>query len=130
MYIPSRHAETDVGVLHALVREHPFGAWVTLGAEGLIANHLPFVLDAAQGPYGTLRAHVARANPVWQTLSTTVPSIVMFQGPQSYISPSWYPTKQIDGKVVPTWNYAVVHAHGTPVVRQDKDWLLQNGSFV
>lgn len=125
MYIPPYHEEQNLDVLHGLMRAHPLGAWVALGPAGLTANHLPFVLDATRGPYGTLRAHVSRENPVWQALSTAVPSIVMFQGPQSYITPSWYPTKPIDGKVVPTWNYAVVHAHGTPAVIHDRDWLLQ-----
>jgi transcriptional regulator len=125
VYVPSYHEETNLDVLHGLMRAHPLGAWVTLGAAGLTANHIPFVLDTSRGQYGTLRAHVSRANTVWKELSTTVPSIVMFQGPQSYITPSWYPTKPAEGKVVPTWNYAVVHAHGTPIVIHDRDWILQ-----
>ncbi len=125
MYVPSYHEELDLSVLHALIQAHALGAWVTLGPAGLIANHIPFVLDTSRGKYGTLRAHVSRANKVWQQLSTAVPSVVMFQGPASYITPSWYPGKQVDGKVVPTWDYAVVHAHGTPAVIQDRDWILQ-----
>lgn len=125
VYVPSYHEESNPGVMHALVRAHPLGTWVTLGANGLIANHIPFILDASRGPYGTLRAHVSRANTVWNEFSTSVPSIVMFQGPQGYITPSWYPSKQAEGKVVPTWNYAVVHATGVPVVIQDRDWILQ-----
>lgn len=126
MYVPKAHVETDIAVLHALVREHPLGAWVTHGDEGLLANHIPFLLDASRGEYGTLVGHVARANRVWQFFSTTVASLVIFQGAEAYITPSWYPSKQAHGKAVPTWNYAVVHAHGLPRVIEDRDWLLQH----
>jgi transcriptional regulator len=125
VYIPSYHEESNLNVQHALIQSHPLATWVTVGANGLIANHIPFILDTSRGKFGTLRAHVSRANTVWKELSSSVPSIVMFQGPQSYITPSWYPTKQIEGKVVPTWNYAVVHAHGVPAVIEDRDWILQ-----
>jgi transcriptional regulator len=125
VYVPSYHEESNLSVLHALIRAHPLATWVTLGVNGLIANHIPFILDTTRGKYGTLRAHVSRANTVWKELSNTLPSIIMFHGPQSYITPSWYPTKQVEGKVVPTWNYAVVHAHGIPKVIQDRDWILQ-----
>jgi len=124
MYVPKLFEEPDLSVLHALVREHPLGTWVTHDDGGLVANHVPFVLDAGHGEYGALRAHVARANPVWQAVSTTVRSLVVFQGPQAYVTPSWYPTKQVSGEVVPTWNYAVVHAYGLPRVIQDRSWLL------
>jgi transcriptional regulator len=120
VYIPDYHAETDLAVLHALIVAHPLGAWVTAGADGLVANHIPFLLDPARGEHGTLCAHVARANPVWRTLSA---SVVLFQGPESYITPSWYPSKHQHGKAVPTWNYAVVHAHGLPRVQDDAAWL-------
>lgn len=123
MYLPTCHQENDPATLHALIRAHPLGAWVAPGAARLVANHLPFVLDAERGPHGTLRAHVSRANPVWRELAGTVPSVVMFQGPQGYITPSWYPSKQDTGQVVPTWNYAVVHAHGLPRVVHDSAWL-------
>lgn len=123
MYVPPLHAETDVAVLHALIRAHPLGTWVTTGEDGLFANHVPFLLDPARGERGTLIAHVARANPVWRTFSTTVPSLVVFQGAETYISPSWYPSKRAHGKVVPTWNYVVVHAHGVPRAIEDRAWL-------
>jgi transcriptional regulator len=123
VYIPEYHAETDLAVLHALIVAHPLGAWVTSGVDGLVANHIPFLLDTARGEHGTLCAHVARANPVWRALSSTVPSLVLFQGPESYITPSWYPSKHQHGKAVPTWNYAVVHAHGLPRVMDDAAWL-------
>src|ERR1700722_16227003 len=125
MYIPKLHEQSDLRVLHELVRSHPLGTWATQGEGELIVNHVPFVLDPSRGPYGTLLCHVARANSVWQSFSKTVPSVIVFQGPDSYISPSWYPSKQVHGKVVPTWNYAVVHAHGIPVVMETQAQLLQ-----
>lgn len=124
MYVPKYHEETDLAVLHGLVKAHPFGAWVTLGDGELIANHIPFLLDPDRGAYGTLIGHVAKANRVWKSLSTSINSIVVFQGAETYISPSWYPSKHTHGKAVPTWNYAVVHAHGLPRVIEDPKWLL------
>jgi transcriptional regulator len=125
MYIPKLHEETDLAVLQALMRAHPLGTWATQGEGELIVNHVPFLLDPTRGPYGTLLCHVARANSVWQSFSKTVPSVIVFQGPDRYISPSWYPSKQAHGKVVPTWNYAVVHAHGIPVVMETQAQLMQ-----
>jgi len=124
MYVPKHHEETDVSVLHALVKAHPLGTWVTHGEGELIVNHIPFLLDATRGKHGTLFGHVARANRVWQSYSTTVNSIVVFQGAEAYITPSWYPSKHAHGKAVPTWNYTVVHAHGLPRVIEDREWLL------
>ena len=126
MYIPRHHEELDSAVLHALIRAHPLGTWVTHADEELIVNHVPFLLDPRRGPHGALIGHVARANKVWSAFSRTVPSVVAFQGPESYITPSWYPSKHDQGKAVPTWNYAVVHAHGLPVVNDDKTWLLNH----
>lgn len=128
MYIPEHHEESDLSVLHALIGSHPLGTWVTPG-EGdgeLLANHIPFLLDPTRGERGSLLGHVARANPVWQRFSRTVHSVVVFQAPQTYITPSWYPSKHAHGKAVPTWNYAVVHAHGIPHVIEDREWLLQH----
>lgn len=128
MYTPAHFAETRSEVLHALIAAQPLGALVTLGAEGLDANHIPFELDpnASEGaPFGVLRAHVARANPVWREHSATHGALVIFQGAQSYITPTWYDeTKPATGKVVPTWNYCVVHAHGPLRVIDDRAWLL------
>jgi len=124
MYVPAHFAETDVAVLHALIRAQPLGTWVTQGDDELVVNHIPFYLDAGKGEHGTLVGHVARANPVWKSLARAMPSVVIFQGPQAYISPSWYPSKQADGKAVPTWNYAVVHVHGRPQVIEDRVRLL------
>ena len=128
MYLPRHFAETDSQVLHALIRAHPLGTWVTHGDGELVANHIPFLVDPARGEFGTLTGHVARANPVWQSFSGGANSLVVFQGPQTYITPSWYPGKAAHGKVVPTWNYAVVHAYGLPRAIEDRDWLLQHVS--
>lgn len=109
MYSPRHFEETRPEVLHALMRAHALATLVTSGPEGLEANHLPFELDAEQG---LLRAHVARANPVWRMPEGGVEALAVFQGPSAYVSPSLYATKQEHGRVVPTWNYMVVHAHG------------------
>jgi transcriptional regulator len=124
MYLPRCHQASDLEALYTLMETHPLGAWVCTGAEGLIANHLPFVLDRSRGPHGTLMGHVSRANGVWRDLKANTPSVVMFQGPQAYITPSWYPGKVAHGEVVPTWNYVVAHAHGVARAIDDRDWLL------
>ena len=125
MYVPKLLEETDPDVLHGLIRTHPLGMWVTQANGELVANHIPFLLDAGRGRHGTLVAHVARANPVWESFSTTVQSLIVFRGAETYITPSWYPSKQAHGRAVPTWNYAVVHVSGMPRAITDRDWLLQ-----
>ncbi|WP_420476377.1 FMN-binding negative transcriptional regulator [Noviherbaspirillum sp. ST9] len=122
MYIPSQFNESRFDVLHGLVRQHPFGTIVTMGASGLNANHIPFEFDA-DGEHGVLRAHIARANPLWKDYSPDVEALVIFQGAHGYISPSWYPTKEVDGRAVPTWNYMVVHAYGPLKVIDDTTWI-------
>ena len=124
MYIPRHFEETRVDVLHQLIRDEPFGALVTLGGDGLEANHLPFELDAAAGPFGMLRGHVSRANACGGDQRSDVEALAIFQGPQRYVTPSWYPTKAETGKVVPTWNYVVVHAYGPLRFIDDPAWLL------
>lgn len=124
MYVPQHFEENDPAVLHALLRAYPFGTWITAVDGELVANHLPFLLDAERGDRGVLRGHVARANPAWRALKAGLPSMVIFQGADSYITPSWYASKAEHGKVVPTWNYAVVHAHGEARAIEDRDWLL------
>src|ERR1044071_3988500 len=114
MYLPKHFEETEVPVLHAHIGAHPLGALVVPTAGGLEANHIPFEVDASPGPFGTLRGHIARANPLWRDAGRDSEALIIFQGPSIYVSPSWYVTKQETGKVVPTWNYAVVHAHGIP----------------
>src|SRR5262249_27717352 len=110
-------------VLHAFIREHGFATLITMGPEGLTADHVPLLPDASAGPQGTLRGHVARSNPVWKTRRPDVGALAVFHGPQGYVTPAWYATKAETGKVVPTWNYTVVHAHGPLVIRDDAAWL-------
>lgn len=124
MYVSKYHQWNDQAAIFSLMDAHPLGAWVCAGQEGLVANHVPFFLDRTRGPLGTLIGHVSRANPVWRQQQGDSASVVMFQGPQAYITPGWYPGKAEHGKVVPTWNYAAAHAHGVVRVRDDRDWLL------
>ncbi len=123
MYVPSHFAEDRPEVLHALIAAEPLGALVTHGPDGLDANHVPFELEPSLGAHGTLRAHVARANPVWQEAANAPDALVIFQGPAAYISPSWYPSKHETHRHVPTYNYMVVHAHGRIVVRDDEKFV-------
>lgn len=125
MYSPQQFEELRLTVLHDLIRSHPLGTFVILAETELAANHIPFLVDPDRGPFGTLRGHVARANNVWRHFGTAVSAIAIFQGPESYITPSWYPSKHADGKAVPTWNYAVVHAYGQPKAIEDEGWLLE-----
>jgi transcriptional regulator len=125
MHIPKYFEETRLETLHELIRAHPFGTLVTLTRDGLEANHIPFEIDPEPLPFGTLRGHIARANALWRNVSTEGEALAIFQGVDAYISPSWYPTKQETGKVVPTWNYAVVHAHGPLRMIDDRKWLRE-----
>jgi transcriptional regulator len=113
MYMPEQFREDRADVLHAFIARHPLGTLVATGPEGLIANHIPMLWRAQPGGAGVLGGHVARANPVWKLLAPESAVLVIFTGAVHYITPSWYPGKKVDGKVVPTWNYSVVHAQGT-----------------
>jgi transcriptional regulator len=123
MYIPAHFDESRPEVLRALIDAHPLATLVTLTANGLNANHIPLRLHADDGPLGTLRGHVARANAIWKDFDPLVEALAIFQGADSYITPGWYATKQETGKVVPTWNYAVVHVYGALRVIDDPAWL-------
>lgn len=123
MYQPPAFREDRLDVQHALIAAHPLGLLVTAGPAGLMANPIPFLVDAGRGPHGTLLAHLARANPQLAELATGAECLVVFQGPQDYVTPAWYETKRQTGKVVPTWNYATVHAWGPPAVIDDPAWL-------
>jgi transcriptional regulator len=123
MYQPAHFREDHIEVQHALIRSHPLGLLVTAGPAGLMANPIPFLIYPDGSEFGTLRAHVARGNPQWRELAAVEDCLVVFQGPHSYVSPSWYATKQETGKVVPTWNYVTVHAWGAPRVIEDAIWL-------
>ena len=113
MYNPSSFAEHDVAVMHDFIEAHPFGALVTTSSSGLLATHLPLVLDRQLGPHGTLQGHIARANPHHEVAGDGSEALVLFTGADSYVTPSMYASKAKHGKVVPTWNYVAVHAHGT-----------------
>lgn len=121
MYMPPAFRQTDGETLHALIRANPLGMLVTVSDGVPEANHLPFLLSD-EGDHGTLRGHVARANSVWKGADNT-PALVVFRGSDGYISPAWYQTKSETGKVVPTWNYSVVHARGSLRVVEDPAWL-------
>lgn len=123
MYIPAHFAVTDPAALQRVIREHPLGMLVTHGPTGLDADHLPFEFDPEVGTHGLLSAHVARANDVWQRCPTGTEVMVVFRAAQAYISPSWYPSKHELHRQVPTWNYEVVHAHGTITVRDDERFV-------
>ena len=123
MYLPAYFKESRAPVLHALMRARPLATLVTLGDSGLVANHIPVETRAEPAPHGMLRGHVARANPLWKEYRAGSEALAIFQGPQVYISPSFYPSKRESGEVVPTWDYAVVHAHGTLRFVQDAAWL-------
>jgi transcriptional regulator len=122
MYRPEHFAVEDVPSMHALLRARPFATLVSSGASGLFASHLPTVLRDAK-PFGVIECHLARANPHWRDLAEGNEALMIFQGPQGYITPNWYPSKAQHGKVVPTWNFAVVHAYGRPEVMADEAWL-------
>lgn len=125
MYQPSHFEETRTEVLHTLLRSHPLATLVTLTAQGLEANHIPLYLRTGGVERPTLVGHVARANPLWREADLAMPVLAIFQGPQHYISPGWYASKAEHGKVVPTWNYAVVHAKGLLRVHDDATWIRQ-----
>jgi len=124
MYQPPHFREEDLGTQHALIRAHPLGLLVTAGNSGLLANPVPFHLDSAASGKGTLRLHLARANGQWKDIRDGASVLAVFQGADSYVTPSWYQTKRETGKVVPTWNYAIVQARGPARIIEDADWLL------
>ncbi len=123
MYIPKHFDEPRVEVLHELIRARPLSTLVTLSSGGLSANHIPLHLTTDAAPLGTLRGHVARANPMWSDLAKEVEALAIFHGPDAYITPSWYPTTVETGKAVPTWNYVVAHAYGPLRIIDDAAWI-------
>ncbi|WP_158813798.1 FMN-binding negative transcriptional regulator [Methylocapsa sp. S129] len=123
MYQPLLHRQEHLEAQHALIRSHPLGLLISHGAHGLEANSIPFLIDAQASRFGTLQAHMARANGQWRNLSEASDVLVIFQGADHYITPAWYETKRETGKVVPTWNYVMVQARGRPRVIDDAAWL-------
>lgn len=128
MYEPPHFREDDLDAQHGLIEAFPLGLLISAGPDGVIANPIPFVLYRAEGARGTLRCHLAKANPQWQALAESPAALVVFQGSQSYVTPSWYPTKAETEKVVPTWNYAIVQARGSARIVTDAAWLHANVS--
>jgi transcriptional regulator len=125
MYQPPHFREDRLEVQHALIGAHPLGLLVTSGRTELLANPIPFVLDPEASPLGTLKAHLSRANAQWRDFDPDREALVVFQGPEAYITPSWYEAKREHGKVVPTWNYAMVQAYGRIRIKDDPEWLLR-----
>ena len=126
MFVQKFNEEKDIKVLHSLMKSKSFGSWSSIADGNIVVNHIPFILKENGSELGTLVGHVARSNHIWQNFSTELNSVVVFQGDQAYISPSWYPSKHKHGKAVPTWNYVVVHAHGIPRKIEDPEWLLRH----
>jgi transcriptional regulator len=124
MYLPKHFAETDIAVMHELIRAFPLATIVTHGPNGFDANHVPLHLDATVGQFGCLRGHIARANPLSKGATVHHDILIIFQGFESYISPSNYATKAEHGKVVPTWNYTAVHAYGALNLIDEPDWIM------
>jgi len=118
--------ETDLGTQQAFIAGHPLGLLVSSGPGGMLANLVPFVLYPDEGEFGTLRAHLSRGNPQWSALLASPEALIVFQGAEHYVTPSWYPQKAVDGKVVPTWNYALVQARGRVEIVENAAWLLAN----
>jgi transcriptional regulator len=123
MYQPPHFREDRLEIQHGLIKAHPLGLLISTGEDGPVANAIPFLLDAAASPKGTLRGHLARANPQWRDLEKDARALIVFQGAQTYVTPSWYATKRETGKVVPTWNYAIVQVRGTTRIIDDRTWL-------
>jgi transcriptional regulator len=125
MYEPPLHRQDDLARQHALIRARPLGLLISGGPNGIIANAIPFLVDVAASKFGTLWAHMARANALWRELARAPDALVVFHGAEHYVSPSWYATKRENGKVVPTWNYVMVQARGKAGVIHDDAWLAR-----
>lgn len=123
MHIPKHFEENNLDVIHRIIRSRPLATLVTLCSEGINANHIPLLFSELPAPHGKLQGHVPRSNPLVSDLAENVDALAIFHGPEAYITPSWYATKRETGKVVPTWNYSVVHAYGRLEVIDDAQWL-------
>lgn len=123
MYIPPHFAEHRTEEIQRIITSHPLGVLVVNGPAGLDASHIPFDFDAASGPHGSLLAHIARRNPLWQDSKDGDDVMVIFRGTDAYVSPNWYPSKHEFHRQVPTWNYQVVHVHGKLRIRDDEKFL-------
>jgi transcriptional regulator len=126
VYIPPAYREQDLAALHAHIAAVGLATLVTVGEDGPLVSHLPLMLDPCVGRYGELTGHLARANPQWKASDLAKPALAIFMGPDAYVSPAWYPSKQEHGRVVPTWNYGTVHARGTLELFDDPERLMAN----
>lgn len=123
MYLPRHFQESNIATLHEFLQRHPLATLIRSGADGPHADHVPLLLDPKSGALGTLKGHVARTNPLWREAGALASVLAVFQDAGCYVSPSWYPSKRVTGKVVPTWNYIAVHVHGGLEVHDDAEWL-------
>lgn len=127
MHIPEIFAENRNEELHKLIHDYPFGALTIQTAEGMDTNHLPLLLKSDQGPYGLLQGHIATTNLLWKNYLPDTETLTIFQGPNAYISPTYYEySYKKHGKVAPSWNYTVVHAYGPMKLIEDKQWMMQH----
>jgi transcriptional regulator len=126
MYLKSQFEETRIDVLRDLIETHPLGTFIVSVDSEVLVEHMPFLISRDGGKFGTLTGHFPRANRVWEALDGRRQAIIVFHGANSYVTPSWYPSKKEHGRVVPTWNFVVVHARGRPRVIDDRRWLLEH----
>ncbi|NOX51753.1 MAG: FMN-binding negative transcriptional regulator [Gammaproteobacteria bacterium] len=126
MYVQPQFEESRPAVLHELIRTHPLATLIVIHNDDIAVNHIPLFVNTDKGDLGVLQGHLPRANSIWESFDGKTKCVAVFQGPATYISPSWYPSKHEHGKAVPTWNYVVTHAHGYPRAVEDKDWLLRH----
>ena len=124
MYLPKDFKEERVPMIHEAIRQVRLGTLITPGPDGMEASHIPMLVDPEPAPFGTLKGHIARANPQWRRATAGVQALAIFLGPDAYITPAWYETKRQSGKVVPTWNYVAIHAYGPLAFYDDADRLL------
>ena len=123
IYLPEHFDASDPDEMHGIIDRFPLATLITLGPDGISANHIPLIMEAGRGPHGTLIGHVARSNDLWREGNHQGETLAVFHSIDAYISPNWYPSKQETHEVVPTWNYAVVHAYGPLVIHDDEKWL-------
>jgi transcriptional regulator len=123
MYTPKDFRVDDLTILHADMRQNALATLISITPNGLVATHLPILLDEHRGPNGTILGHVSRANLQWQQSDPNAEALIIFTGPDTYVTPSWYPVKQETGRVVPTWNYAAIHAYGKLTFFEDPERL-------
>ncbi len=127
MYTPKAFEVTDLAMLHAAMKQSELATLVTTTTRGLVATHLPLLLDETRGEYGTLTGHVSRANLQWRETDPEAEALIIFLGLDTYVSPNWYPAKQETGRVVPTWNYAAIHAYGRLTFFEDRRAAKDSG---